>query len=59
MAQPTHSVVMPKSQKSFHSGTAMDAVINDTYKGNIKPADYQAKLDKLVKTHQRSKRIKE
>ena len=27
---------------------AMDAVINDTYKGNIKPADYQAKLDKLV-----------
>ena len=26
----------------------MDAVINDTYKGNIKPADYQAKLDKLV-----------
>jgi arabinogalactan oligomer/maltooligosaccharide transport system substrate-binding protein len=26
----------------------MDAVINDTYKGKIKPADYQSKLDKLI-----------
>lgn len=37
----------------------MDAVINDTYKGNIKPADYQAKLDKLVQdTSKEAKRIK-
>ena len=48
MAQPTHSVVMPKIPEIVSFWPAMDAVINDTYKGNIKPADYQAKLDKLV-----------
>ena len=40
----------------------MDAVINDTYKGNIKPADYQAKLDKLVQDtskKQKNKKSKE
>ena len=36
----------------------MDAVINDTYKGNIKPADYQAKLDKLVQDTSKKQRIK-
>ncbi len=44
MAQPTHSVVMPKIPEIVSFWPAMDAVINDTYKGNIKPADYQAKI---------------
>ena len=48
MAKPTQSVVMPKIPEIVSFWPAMDAVINDTYKGNIKPADYQAKLDKLV-----------
>ena len=48
MAQPTHSVLMPKIPEIVSFWPAMDAVINDTYKGNIKPADYQAKLDKVV-----------
>ncbi|MGC3730948.1 sugar ABC transporter substrate-binding protein, partial [Enterococcus faecalis] len=48
MAQPTDSVVMPKIPEIVSFWPAMDAVINDTYKGNFKPADYQAKLDKLV-----------
>ena len=37
----------------------MDAVINDTYKGNIKPADYQAKLDKLVQDTSKKQKNKE
>ena len=58
MAQPTHSVVMPKIPEIVSFWPAMDAVINDTYKGNIKPADYQAKLDKLVQDTSKEERIK-
>lgn len=48
MSQTTHSVVMPKIPEMVSFWPAMDAVINDTYKGNIKPADYMKKLDALV-----------
>ena len=48
MADPEHSVVMPKLPEMVSFWPPMDSIINDTYKGNIKPADYQAKLDKLV-----------
>ena len=48
MSQTTHSVVMPKIPEMVSFWPAMDAVINDTYKGNIKPADYMTKLDALV-----------
>lgn len=48
MSQTTHSVVMPKIPEMVSFWPAMDAVINDTYKGNIKPADYMTKLDTLV-----------
>ncbi len=48
MTQPTHTVVMPKIPEIVSFWPAMDAVINDTYKGKIKPADYQTKLDKLI-----------
>ena len=39
---------MPKIPEMVSFWPAMDAVINDTYKGNIKPADYMTKLDALV-----------
>lgn len=48
MTQPTHTVVMPKIPEIVSFWPAMDAVINDTYKGKIKPADFQSKLDKLI-----------
>ncbi len=48
MAQPENSVVMPKIPEIVSFWPPMDAIINDTYKGNIKEADYQSKLDKLV-----------
>ena len=52
---------MPKIPEIVSFWPAMDAVINDTYKGNIKPADYQAKLDKLVQDtskEAKNKRVK-
>lgn len=48
MSQTTHSVVMPKIPEMVSFWPAMDAVLNDAYKGNIKPADYKTKLDALV-----------
>lgn len=48
MSQTTHSVVMPKIPEMVSFWPAMDAVLNDAYKGNIKPADYMTKLDTLV-----------
>lgn len=48
MSQTTHSVVMPKIPEMVSFWPAMDAVLNDAYKGNIKPADYMTKLDALV-----------
>lgn len=48
MSQTTHSVVMPKIPEMVSFWPAMDAVINDAYKGNIKKADYMKKLDALV-----------
>jgi len=41
-------VVMPKIPEIVSFWPPMDAVINDTYKGIIKEADYQRKLDSLV-----------
>ncbi|MHC5269421.1 extracellular solute-binding protein [Enterococcus sp. LJL98] len=49
MSQTTHSVVMPKIPEMVSFWPAMDAVINDTFKGNIKEADFMNKLDTLVK----------
>ena len=49
MSQTTHSVVMPKIPEMVSFWPAVDAVINDTFKGNIKEADYMNKLDALVK----------
>lgn len=48
MSQTTHSVVMPKIPEMVSFWPAMDAVINDAFKGNIKEADYMKKLDSLV-----------
>lgn len=48
MSDSEHSVVMPKLPEMVSFWPAMDALINDTYKGNIKPDQYQAKLDKFV-----------
>ena len=48
MTDPEHTVVMPKLPEMVSFWPPMDALINDTYKGNIKEADYQAKLDKFV-----------
>lgn len=49
MSQTTHSVVMPKIPEMVSFWPAVDAVLNDTYKGNIKEADFMSKLDALVK----------
>lgn len=48
MSDTDHSVVMPKLPEMNSFWPAMDALINDTYKGNIKESQYQDKLDKLV-----------
>ncbi|HIY59017.1 MAG TPA: extracellular solute-binding protein [Candidatus Tetragenococcus pullicola] len=48
MSQPENSVVMPKIPEIVSFWPPMDAIINDTYKGNIKEAEFQSKLDKLV-----------
>ncbi|MFZ2645734.1 MAG: extracellular solute-binding protein [Trichococcus flocculiformis] len=48
MSQPTHSVVMPKVPEIVSFWPAMDAIINDAYKGNITADEYMSKLDKLV-----------
>ena len=48
MSDEAHSVVMPKLPEMVSFWPAMDALINDTYKGKIKPDQYQAKLDKFV-----------
>ena len=48
MSDETHSVVMPKLPEMVSFWPAMDALINDTYKGKIAPDQYQAKLDKFV-----------
>lgn len=48
MSQTTHSVVMPKIPEMVSFWPAMDAVLNDAYKGSIKEADYASKLDSLV-----------
>lgn len=48
MSQPTHSVVMPKVPEIVSFWPAMDAIINDAYKGNITADEYMNKLDKLV-----------
>lgn len=48
MEMAQNSVVMPKLPEIVSFWPPMDAIINDTYKGNIKEADYLSKLDKLV-----------
>lgn len=48
MSQTTHSVVMPKIPEMVSFWPAMDAVLNDAYKGNIKEDKYMSKLDTLV-----------
>ena len=48
MSDEAHSVVMPKLPEMVSFWPAMDALINDTYKGKITPDQYQAKLDKFV-----------
>ncbi|HJF18866.1 MAG TPA: extracellular solute-binding protein [Enterococcus columbae] len=48
MSDDEHSVVMPKLPEMVSFWPAMDALINDTYKGSIKADQYQAKLDKFV-----------
>lgn len=48
MSQTTHSVVMPKIPEMVSFWPAMDAVLNDAYKGNIKEDQYMTKLDALV-----------
>lgn len=44
-----YSVVMPKIPEMTNFWTASAAVLSDTYNGKIKPDQYQAKLDQLVK----------
>ena len=48
MSDSEHSVVMPKLPEMNTFWPAMDALINDTYKGSIKEDQYMDKLDKLV-----------
>lgn len=49
MSGSEYSVVMPKIPEMTNSWTASAAVLSDTYNGKIKPDQYQAKLDQLVK----------
>ena len=39
---------MPKVPEIVSFWPAMDAIINDAYKGNITADEYMSKLDKLV-----------
>lgn len=48
MSDSDHSVVMPKLPEMVSFWPPMDALINDTYKGQIKPDQFQEKLDKVV-----------
>jgi arabinogalactan oligomer/maltooligosaccharide transport system substrate-binding protein len=48
MSDAEHSVVMPKLPEMVSFWPPMDALINDTYKGQIKADDFQDKLDKFV-----------
>ncbi|MDT2821164.1 extracellular solute-binding protein [Enterococcus devriesei] len=49
MSGPEYSVVMPKIPEMANFWTSSAAVLSDTYNGKIKPDQYQAKLDTLVK----------
>ncbi|WP_334340371.1 extracellular solute-binding protein [Companilactobacillus sp. HBUAS56275] len=49
MSDANHTVVMPKLPEIISFWPPMDSLINDTYKGKIKPAQYQDKLNKFVK----------
>lgn len=49
MSGSDYSVVMPKIPEMTNFWTASAAVLSDTYNGKIKPDQYQAKLDQLVK----------
>lgn len=49
MSGSEYSVVMPKIPEMTNFWTASAAVLSDTYNGKIKPDQYQAKLDQLVK----------
>lgn len=59
MSQPTHSVVMPKVPEIVSFWPAMDAIINDAYKGNITADEYMSKLDKLVEDTSKVTEVKE
>jgi arabinogalactan oligomer / maltooligosaccharide transport system substrate-binding protein len=48
MSDNEHSVVMPKLPEMVSFWPPMDALINDTYKGQISPDEFQDKLDKFV-----------
>lgn len=48
MSDAEHSVVMPKLPEMVSFWPPMDALINDTYKGQIKPDQFPDKLDKFV-----------
>lgn len=49
MSGSEYSVVMPKIPEMTNFWTASAAVLSYTYNGKIKPDQYQAKLDQLVK----------
>lgn len=49
MSGSDYSVVMPKIPEMTNFWTASAAGLSDTYNGKIKPDQYQAKLDQLVK----------
>ncbi|MGL9726990.1 extracellular solute-binding protein [Enterococcus sp. DIV0756] len=49
MSGSDYSVVMPKIPEMTNFWTASAAVLSDTYNGKIKPDQFQAKLDQLVK----------
>ncbi|MEQ7184667.1 extracellular solute-binding protein [Enterococcus avium] len=49
MSGSDYSVVMPKIPEMTNFWTASATVLSDTYNGKIKPDQYQAKLDQLVK----------
>lgn len=49
MSGSEYYVVMPKIPEMTNFWTASAAVLSDTYNGKIKPDQYQAKLDQLVK----------
>lgn len=49
MSGSDYSVVMPKIPEMTNFWTASAAVLSDTYNRKIKPDQYQAKLDQLVK----------